>query len=68
MNKKLTKGAVSGAVLAALATGFVPAASAIDWTVSGFVRQEMAYSLTSDKNIWNQGGNPFNGVPVTNVV
>ena len=68
MNKKLIKGAVSGAVLAALATGFVPAASAIDWTVSGFVRQEMAYSLTSDKNTWNQGGNPFNGVPITNVV
>jgi len=35
-------------------------------TTSGFVRQEMAFNLSNDKNIFNQHGNPFNGKTVNN--
>ena len=38
---------------------------AADVTVSGFVRQEMAYKTSDDENIFNQGGNIFNGKAVT---
>jgi hypothetical protein len=39
-------------------------AYAADVSVSGFVRQEMSYKLTSDENTFNQGGNAFNGKTV----
>jgi hypothetical protein len=43
-------------------------ASAIDWTVSGFLRQEAAYKLTDDENFWNQQGNSFNGKAQKNLL
>ncbi len=57
--------------IASIATGTVCllAASSMTWaadvSVSGFIRQEMAFSLNNDENIFNQGANEFNGVPVT---
>jgi hypothetical protein len=40
-----------------------------DWYLSGFMRQEAAFSLDTDKqNPWNQGGNEYNGVPTANTV
>jgi hypothetical protein len=41
-------------------------AFADDWSVSGFVRQEIAIKTGSDNNIANQQGNTFNGVTVAN--
>ncbi len=44
-------------------------ASAIDWTVSGFLRQEAAWKLDSgDENFWNQQGNVWNGKAQRNLV
>lgn len=53
--RMLTSGAVAGTVL------FSGAASAIDWNITGFVRQEIAYSLASQENPNNLAGNTFNG-------
>lgn len=39
--------------------GYVGAASAIDWNFTGFIRQEIAYSLNSDGNINNEMDDPF---------
>ena len=50
----LTAGGLVGGVL------FAGTASAIDWNVTGFVRQEIAYSLNSDGNPNNDMDNPFN--------
>jgi hypothetical protein len=36
-----------------------------DFSWSGFVRSETAIRTTSEQNMFNQGGNPFNGVPVS---
>lgn len=42
---------------------------AVDWYVSGFIRQEGAYSVSSsNENPWNQSGNQFNGVAAPNSV
>lgn len=38
-----------------------PAVSAFDYSVSGFIRQEMAYKINSDQNPNNPHGNPLNG-------
>ncbi len=38
-----------------------PAVSAFDYSVSGFIRQEMAYKISSDQNPNNPHGNPLNG-------
>ena len=55
-NKRLTRALQGLAVSSAVA--WAPMAAAIDWTFSGFVRQEAAYKLGSgDENFWNQGGN-----------
>ena len=42
------------------------AAVAVDWDMSGFIRQEGAYSLSNGgrENYWNQGGNIYNGPPL----
>lgn len=40
-------------------------AMADDWSVSGFVRQEMAVKTGSDQNANNEQGNVYNGVAVT---
>lgn len=39
-------------------------AQAFDVSVSGFIRQEMAYKLEGDENRFNRTGSPENGVPV----
>ena len=46
------------------------AAVAADWDMSGFIRQEGAYSLSNGgrENYWNQGGNIYNGKPIVNSV
>ena len=49
-----TLGAVGGNALAA------------DWSVSGFVRQEIAANTNGEGNMNNQQSNPWNGVTVTN--
>ncbi len=38
-----------------------PVAQAFDVSVSGFIRQEMAYKLDSDENKFNRSGSPLNG-------
>ena len=38
-----------------------PAVSAFDYSVSGFIRQEMAYKLNNNENPNTTGGNNFNG-------
>jgi len=50
----LMAGGMVGGVL------FADTASAIDWNITGFVRQEIAYSLNSDGNRNNDMDNPFN--------
>ena len=40
----LTSGAAAGSIL------FSGAAAAIDWNVTGFVRQEISYSLATSEN------------------
>ena len=50
----LMVGGMAGSVL------FAGTASAIDWNITGFVRQEIAYSLNSDGNPNNDMDNPFN--------
>ncbi len=49
----LMAGSAAGGVL------FAGAAAAIDWNVTGFVRQEIAYSISSTDNWNNYSGNPF---------
>ena len=52
-----------------LLAGLSQSALAIDWYVSGFVRQEGAYSIDSNnENPWNQSGNVYNGVAAPNAV
>ena len=66
-NKRLTRALQGLAVSSAIA--WAPMASAIDWTVSGFLRQEMAYKLDSgDENFWNQQGIVWNGKPQQNLI
>src|ERR1700688_2397348 len=36
-----------------------------DFSWSGFIRSETAIRTTNEENPFNQGGNPFHGVPVT---
>ena len=48
--------------LAIAATPFLaPQVLAFDYSVSGFIRQEMAYKINSDQNPNNPHGNPLNG-------
>ena len=44
------------------------AALAADWDMSGFIRQEGAYSLSNGgrENYWDQGGNMYNGKEIVN--
>ena len=60
INKKQAKLGVS--MLALAGVPFVsPAVSAFDVSVSGFIRQEMAYKLNNNENPNTTGGNHFNG-------
>jgi hypothetical protein len=63
INKKQAKLGVSMLALAG-APFLSPAVLAFDYSVSGFIRQEMAYKLSDDDNYVNRGGNPLNGVPI----
>ena len=59
---KFSMRAVGLPVLALAATPLMsPVASAFDYTVSGFIRQEMAYKLNNNENPGNPGGNRFGG-------
>lgn len=60
INKKQAKFGVS--MLALVGVPFIsPAVSAFDVSVSGFIRQEMAYKISSDENPNNRGGFKHNG-------
>ncbi|MGB1884907.1 MAG: hypothetical protein ACPHUF_13460, partial [Gammaproteobacteria bacterium] len=50
----LIAGSAAGSIL------FAGTASAIDWNITGFVRQEIAYSISSTRNYNNHMGNPYN--------
>jgi len=54
---------VGGAIAGLLASG---AAQAVDFNITGLVRQEIAISVTDDENPFNQSGNPFMGRVVPN--
>ena len=65
--KKTATTALQGAGAIALLVS-AQATVAADWDLSGFIRQEGAYSLSEGgrENYWNQGGNMYNGNTVTN--
>jgi hypothetical protein len=63
-----TKLATNSTLVGALALLLIPsAATAIDWSFSGFIRQEIAVSITNDKNPNNSSTNAFvdGAIPVT---
>jgi len=60
MLRMMLAGGVTAGVLAS------GAAQAVDFNITGFVRQEIAVSVTDDENPFNQSGNPFNGLVVPN--
>ncbi|MEE4292230.1 MAG: DUF1302 family protein, partial [Cycloclasticus sp.] len=60
INKKQTRLGVS--ILALAGAPFLsPTVLAFDYSVSGFIRQEMAYKLNNNENPNTTGGNYFNG-------
>ncbi len=52
--------------LPAVIAGLYGPAHAVDWQVSGQIRQEIAVKTTDDQNLNNQYGSAYNGVAVTN--
>ena len=60
-NRLMATSAMAAACLSGSGT-----ALAADWSVSGFVRQEVAVKTSGDSNINNQQGNTYNGVTVAN--
>lgn len=58
-------GLLACAVLTLGAISFVQEAGAVDFNVQGFIRQEPAIKLTDEENPFNQRGNLYNGVTVT---
>ena len=65
--KQIWRGLAAAVVLMPFA--YIQKAEAIDWNISGFIRQEGAVSLDSGKeNYYNQGGNIYNDVDVPNVL
>ncbi|OUS13724.1 hypothetical protein A9Q89_01765 [Gammaproteobacteria bacterium 53_120_T64] len=60
MNKKQTRLGMSLLALAG-APLLSSTVAAFDYSVSGFIRQEMAYKLNNDENPSNPGGNKFGG-------
>ncbi|MBQ0720283.1 MAG: hypothetical protein KBT88_02065 [Gammaproteobacteria bacterium] len=68
MNIKHQAG-LTASVLALSASALIsPSAAAFDASVSGFIRQEMAYKIGGDQNPNNPNGNPLNGKTVPNTV
>ncbi|MDO9126408.1 MAG: hypothetical protein Q7U42_06025, partial [Parvibaculum sp.] len=65
MSRKIIEAA--GGLLAgvALTVAFTASAGAADFNVQGFIRQEPAIKLTDEENPYNQQGNLYNGVTVT---
>ena len=61
INNKQMKIGVSALALAG-ASVLSPAVSAFDVSISGFIRQEMAYKISDDENPNNRGGFKHNGV------
>lgn len=68
-DKKTATTAIQGVGAIALLVS-AHGAMAVDWDLSGFIRQEGAYSLSEGgrENYWNQGGNIYNGNPTINTV
>ncbi|MEH6543521.1 MAG: DUF1302 family protein [Porticoccaceae bacterium] len=60
------KGALVSASLLAASTLFSASTQALNVSVSGFIRQEMAYKLNNDENPMNHHGSPLNGKTVPN--
>jgi hypothetical protein len=58
-------GLLACAALTLGAISFVQEAGAVDFNVQGFIRQEPAIKLTDEENPFNQQGNLYNGVTVT---
>ena len=65
--KKTATNAIQGVGAIALLVS-AQGAIAADWDLSGFIRQEGAYSLSEGgrENYWNQGGNIYNGKEIVN--
>ena len=63
MSLKTSKVAIATA-LSVCGMGLASLANAIDVSVSGFVRQEMAYKISSEENPNNRGGFTHNGEQV----
>lgn len=59
-----TAGIVAGSIIGGAMLGLVVPALAIDFSISGFIRQEMAIKLSDKENQANNQGNPFNGKDV----
>ena len=56
------KHTIARSLISSIAVGsilFAGAVSAVDWNITGFFRQEIAYSLHDDGNPNNTMGNPF---------
>ena len=66
-DKKTATTAIQGVGAIALLVS-AHGAMAVDWDLSGFIRQEGAYSLSEGgrENYWNQGGNIYNGKEIVN--
>ncbi len=54
----ITRISIFGAIIGSLL--FAGIASAVDWNITGYVRQEIAYGISSNKNTNNIGGDPYN--------
>lgn len=66
MKKTRTKITQRHAVAAATLVALSGAAQAVDWAVSGQIRQELAIKTTDDQNLNNQNGLSDNGATYTN--
>ena len=64
-HRQLKIGASS--LLLAATSLMTPAVFAFDYSVSGFVRQEMAYKINNQQNPNNANGNTVNDKPVRNI-
>ena len=59
----MIKHTIARSLISSIAVGsilFAGVASAVDWNITGFFRQEISYSLHDDGNHNNVMGNPFN--------
>ena len=61
MKNNKRKQLIASALILSSASTISTTTWALDYTISGFIRQEMAYKLNNDENPNNTGGNKFNG-------